>query len=36
VCGNVDEGTLLVGTTALVDIVVELEVDEHESVDFFV
>ncbi len=36
VCGNVDEGTLLVGTTAFVDIVVELDVDEHESVDFFV
>ncbi len=36
VCGNVDEGILFVGTTAFVDIVVELDVDEHESVDFFV
>jgi hypothetical protein len=36
VCGNVDEGTSLVGTTAVVDVVVVLDVDEHESVDFFV
>lgn len=35
VCGNVD-GEIPVGTTAAVDVVVELDVDEHESVDFFV
>lgn len=35
VCGNVDGG-ILFGTTAAVDAVVELDVDEHESVDFFV
>jgi hypothetical protein len=35
VCGNVDGG-IPVGTTAAVDVVVELDVDEHESVDFFV
>jgi hypothetical protein len=35
VCGNEDEGTA-VGTTALVDVVVELDVEEQESVDFFV
>ncbi len=36
VCGNVDEGIVLLGTTAIADVVVELDVDEHESVDFFV
>lgn len=35
VCGNVD-GEIPVGTTAAVEVVVELDVDEHESVDFFV
>lgn len=35
VCGNVDGG-IPVGTTAVDDIVVELDVDEHESVDFLV
>ncbi len=35
VCGKVD-GEIPVGTTAAVEVVVELDVDEHESVDFFV